>query len=160
MSEEYLTGGDSVLLYEDAASAVEYLTRTFGFVQRVAQTGAAGRMHIELLPGDDGLVMLGQAGESFKSPMRLETHPSVLVISTLMTSTSPVIVFVQAAGTERVPAGVSVSEAEPQARWTSVRPAGGKPMPFRSADDSAMPAHRQVARAGAQRPESPLSTGA
>ena len=50
------------LLYEDAHGAVEYLTRTFGFVQRLVHTGAAGRMHTELLLGDDGLVMLGQAG--------------------------------------------------------------------------------------------------
>ena len=67
------------LLYEDAQAAVEYLTTTFGFVQRLAQTGAAGRMHAELVLGDDGLVMLGQAGESFKSPRRLDAYPSALV---------------------------------------------------------------------------------
>jgi PhnB protein len=67
------------LLYEDAASAAEYLTTTFGFVQRTAQTGAAGRTHRELLLGDDGLVMLGQAAESFKSPSRLDAYPSVLI---------------------------------------------------------------------------------
>jgi len=67
------------LLYEDAASAVEYLTETFGFVQRLTQTGGAGRMHTELVLGDDGLVMLGQAGESFKSPKRLDAYPSALI---------------------------------------------------------------------------------
>lgn len=67
------------LLYEDAHGAVEYLTRTFGFVQRLVHTGAAGRMHTELLLGDDGLVMLGQAGESYKSPKRLDVYPSTLV---------------------------------------------------------------------------------
>jgi hypothetical protein len=36
-------------------------------------------MHRELLLGDDGLVMIGQAGDSFKSPSRLEAYPSVLV---------------------------------------------------------------------------------
>jgi len=66
------------LLYEDASSAVEYLTTTFGFVQRLAQTGAAGRTHTELVLGEDGLVMLGQAGESFKSPKRLDAYPPVL----------------------------------------------------------------------------------
>jgi uncharacterized glyoxalase superfamily protein PhnB len=45
------------LLYEDAASAVEYLTKTFGFVQRLSQTGAAGRTHTELLLGEGGRVM-------------------------------------------------------------------------------------------------------
>lgn len=67
------------LLYEDAASAVEYLTTTFGFAQRLTQTGAAGRPHTELVLGDDGLVMLGQAGESFKSPRRLDAYPPVLI---------------------------------------------------------------------------------
>ena len=67
------------LLYEDAESAVEYLTKTFGFVQRLTQTGGAGRMHTELLLGDDALVMLGQAGESFRSPSKLGAYPSVLV---------------------------------------------------------------------------------
>lgn len=63
--------------HEDAAGALAYLTTTFGFVQRLAHPGAAGRMHTELLLAEDGLVMLGQAGEGFKSPARLD--PSVLV---------------------------------------------------------------------------------
>jgi len=67
------------LLYEDAAKAIDYLATTFGFVQRLEQTGAAGRMHTELLLGEDGLVMLGQAGESFKSPASLDAYPSVLI---------------------------------------------------------------------------------
>jgi uncharacterized glyoxalase superfamily protein PhnB len=67
------------LLYEDLAGAVEYLTTTFGFVQRLTQTGGAGRTHTELLLGEDGLVMLGQAGASFRSPRRLDSYPSVLV---------------------------------------------------------------------------------
>jgi PhnB protein len=67
------------LLYEDAASAIEHLTHCFGFVQRAAETGAAGRLHAELLLGRDGLVMLGQAGESFRSPRALDAYPSSLV---------------------------------------------------------------------------------
>jgi PhnB protein len=67
------------LLYEDAAAAAEYLTTTFGFVQRLSQTGAAGRTHRELVLGEDGLVMVGQAGESFKSPKRLDAYPPVLI---------------------------------------------------------------------------------
>ena len=47
------------LLYEDAAAAIDYLQRTFGFELRLTQTGAAGRSHHELLLGADGLVMLG-----------------------------------------------------------------------------------------------------
>lgn len=67
------------LLCEDAAAAAEYLTTTFGFVQRLAQTGAAGRVHRELVLGENGLVMLGQAGESFRSPKQLNAYPSVLI---------------------------------------------------------------------------------
>jgi uncharacterized glyoxalase superfamily protein PhnB len=67
------------LLYEDAPAAIAYLTATFGFEQRLAQTGAAGRMHAELVFGEDGVVMLGQASESFKNPKTLDTYPPSLV---------------------------------------------------------------------------------
>jgi PhnB protein len=67
------------LLYEDAVAAVEFLSKTFGFTQRLAQLGAAGRMHYELILGEDGVVMLGQAGESFRSPRSLGAYPPVLV---------------------------------------------------------------------------------
>jgi PhnB protein len=67
------------LMYEDAARAVEYLTTTFGFEERLAQPGAAGRTHHELLLGDDGLVMLGQASDSFRSPRSLDIYPPALV---------------------------------------------------------------------------------
>jgi len=63
------------LLYEDAAAAVDYLQRTLGFELRRTEIGAAGRSHYELLLGDDGLVMLGQAGESFSSPRTLDVFP-------------------------------------------------------------------------------------
>jgi PhnB protein len=67
------------LLYEDAAAAVEYLQRTFGFELRLSQIGGAGRMHNELLLGDDGLVMLGQAGEGFSSPRTLGSFPPSMI---------------------------------------------------------------------------------
>jgi uncharacterized glyoxalase superfamily protein PhnB len=67
------------LLYEDAPRAIEYLERTFGFETRRTETGGAGRMHAELLFGEDGLVMLGQAGEGFRSPRSLGSYPPSLV---------------------------------------------------------------------------------
>jgi uncharacterized glyoxalase superfamily protein PhnB len=67
------------LLYEDAEAAVEYLRQSFGFELRLSQIGGAGRMHNELLLGDDGLVMLGQAGEGFSSPRSLGSLPPALV---------------------------------------------------------------------------------
>jgi len=67
------------LIYEDAARAVEYLTRTFGFRERLSQPGAAGRTHYELVLGVDGLVMLGQGSETFKSLKSLDMYPPALV---------------------------------------------------------------------------------
>jgi uncharacterized glyoxalase superfamily protein PhnB len=67
------------LLYEDAESAIQYLSETFGFQVRHTQTGGAGRLHAELLLGDDGLVMLGQAGEAFSSPRTLGMYPPSMV---------------------------------------------------------------------------------
>ena len=67
------------LLYEDASSAIEYLQRVFGFELRHSATGAAGRLHAELLLGPDGLVMLGQAGEGFSSAKTLDVSPSALI---------------------------------------------------------------------------------
>jgi PhnB protein len=67
------------LLYEDAAAAITYLTGTFGFAERVRQTGGAGRLHAELMLGENGLVMLGQAGPDFVSPGRLGRYPPALV---------------------------------------------------------------------------------
>ena len=67
------------LLYEDAAAAVEYLQRSFGFELRRSEIGGAGRTHNELLLGDDGLVMLGQAGEGFSSPRTLGSFPPSMI---------------------------------------------------------------------------------
>jgi PhnB protein len=67
------------LIYEDAARAVEYLTRTFGFKERLAQPGAAGRRHYELVLGDDGLVMLGQGSDTFRGLKSLDIYPPALI---------------------------------------------------------------------------------
>jgi uncharacterized glyoxalase superfamily protein PhnB len=66
-------------LYEDAAAAIDYLQRTFGFELRLSQIGAAGRSHNELLLQEDGLVMVGQAGEDFSSPRALNVFPPSMV---------------------------------------------------------------------------------
>jgi PhnB protein len=67
------------LLYEDAPRVIEYLKETFGFEERLSQTGGAGRTHTELVLGDDGLVMLGQAGNGFSSPRTLGVYPPSMV---------------------------------------------------------------------------------
>ena len=66
------------LLYEDAPRLIEYLKQTFGFAERSSGTGGSGRSHTELLLGDDGLVMVGQAGDGFSSPRTLGAYPSSL----------------------------------------------------------------------------------
>ena len=69
------------LLYEDADRAVAFLSEAFGFVERRAAIGAAGRGHHELILGDDGLVMLGQMGPDFRGPRSLgiDAHSMVHV---------------------------------------------------------------------------------
>ena len=67
------------LIYEDAARAVAYLTTTFGFTERHSQPGASGRGHYELLLGDDGLVMLGQGSDTFRSLKSLDVYPPALI---------------------------------------------------------------------------------
>ena len=67
------------LLYEDAPRVIDYLKHTFGFDERLSQTGAGGRSHTELLLGADGLVMIGQAWDGFSSPRTLGTHPPSMV---------------------------------------------------------------------------------
>jgi PhnB protein len=67
------------LIYEDADRAVEYLTTTFGFKERRAQPGASGRTHHELVLGEDGLVMLGQGSDTFRSLRSLDVYPPALI---------------------------------------------------------------------------------
>jgi uncharacterized glyoxalase superfamily protein PhnB len=67
------------LLYEDAPRVIAHLKEAFGFEERLAQLGGAGRMHTELVLGDDGLVMIGQAGEGFSSPRSLGAYPASMV---------------------------------------------------------------------------------
>lgn len=56
------------LLYEDGGSAIEFLTKAFGFEEKMRMTNDDGVVnHAELQLGDD-TVMLGTPGEDFKNP--------------------------------------------------------------------------------------------
>jgi len=68
------------VLYENAETAIEYLRRAFGFEERLRSVGAAGRVHVELVLDGDGLVMVGQAGEAFRSPKSLGAEPPPVLI--------------------------------------------------------------------------------
>jgi uncharacterized glyoxalase superfamily protein PhnB len=53
----------SSLFYEDAAAAIDWLCRVFGFEVRLKVEGEGGRIeHSELVFGD-GLIMVGSAGK-------------------------------------------------------------------------------------------------
>ena len=59
------------LLYEDGAAAIEFLTRAFGFRERVRHESPEGRVgHAELVLGD-GAVFLGEPGSDYRGPKRL-----------------------------------------------------------------------------------------
>lgn len=52
----------SALFYDDAATAIDWLCRVFGFEVRLKVEGENGSIeHSELTFGDDGLVMVGEA---------------------------------------------------------------------------------------------------
>src|SRR5688500_12875260 len=67
------------LLYEDAAAAVDWLTRAFGFTERARFTEDDGHVrHAELVLGD-AEIMLGQPVDGFESPKRTGTLSPVLI---------------------------------------------------------------------------------
>ena len=60
----------SAVYYEDAAAAIDWLCRAFGFEVRVKIEGEGGSIeHSELTYGE-GLIMVGQAGLAHKSSFR------------------------------------------------------------------------------------------
>jgi uncharacterized glyoxalase superfamily protein PhnB len=69
----------SAIFYEDAAAAIDWLCRVFGFEVRLRVEGEGGRIeHSELVFGD-GLVMVGSAGGSSGRPHKLPcTSPRTL----------------------------------------------------------------------------------
>jgi uncharacterized glyoxalase superfamily protein PhnB len=61
------------LLYEDAAAAIDWLSRAFGFEEQLRFTDEAGTVtHAELKLGD-GAIYLGHPGPGYRSPRRLGT---------------------------------------------------------------------------------------
>ena len=59
------------LLYEDAAAAIEWLTRAFGFREEIRFEDESGTVtHAELRLGD-GVLYLGHPGPDYRSPKAL-----------------------------------------------------------------------------------------
>jgi uncharacterized glyoxalase superfamily protein PhnB len=60
------------LLYEDAASAMDWLIRAFGFIERARDQAEDGTVrHGELLLDGGGVIMLGSPGTGFRGPAKL-----------------------------------------------------------------------------------------
>lgn len=59
------------LLYEDVASALDFLSRAFGFEETLRYTGSEGYVnHAEMRLGD-GTIFLGDPGDDYRNPKRL-----------------------------------------------------------------------------------------
>ncbi len=63
------------LLYENAAAALDWLARAFGFEEDLRLSGSDGHvMHAEMTLAD-GRIMLGQPGGDYKSPKQTGHRP-------------------------------------------------------------------------------------
>ena len=61
----------AVLLYEHVASALGWLTETFGFPERMRIPGPDGKIMRAEVELADGVVMMGRPGPDSKNPKRL-----------------------------------------------------------------------------------------
>jgi len=59
------------LHYRDVASALEWLSKTFGFRERMRMPGADGRVSHAEMTYADGVVMMGCPGPDYRSPSQL-----------------------------------------------------------------------------------------
>lgn len=64
----------SALYYDDAAAAIEFLCRAFGFEVRLRIEGENGRIEHSELTFGDGLIMVGQSGGKATRKERLSTQ--------------------------------------------------------------------------------------
>jgi PhnB protein len=58
------------LLYEDVDAAVDWLTRVFGFTERMRLKGPDGRANHAEVQMEDGVVMMGNPGPDYQNPKR------------------------------------------------------------------------------------------
>jgi uncharacterized glyoxalase superfamily protein PhnB len=59
------------LLYEDVVAALEWLTQTFGFRERMRMPGPDGKISHAEMDFADGVVMMGCPGPDYRNPRRL-----------------------------------------------------------------------------------------
>src|SRR5215510_721462 len=61
----------AAVFYEDAAKAIDWLCKAFGFEVRLRIEGEGGRIEHSELTFDEGLIMVGSAGGKSERPERL-----------------------------------------------------------------------------------------
>lgn len=66
------------VLYEDVGAAIEWLTRAFGFEERLRFTDEGGTVTHAELGLDDGIVYLGHPGPDYRSPKRTGSSSHVV----------------------------------------------------------------------------------
>ncbi len=68
------------LYYEDVARALDWLTRAFGFCERMRMTGPDGKVQHAEMEAADGVIMMGHPGPQYRNPRHLgQTTQSVYV---------------------------------------------------------------------------------
>ena len=68
------------LFYEDVASALEWLSTAFGFVEHLRFTDDVGSVTHAEMRLSDGVIMLGDPGESYENPSHHDHLYSSLVV--------------------------------------------------------------------------------
>jgi uncharacterized glyoxalase superfamily protein PhnB len=58
------------LLYEDCASALDWLSKAFGFEETLRYDDDGNVTHAEMRVGGDSSIMMGDPGDDFQSPKR------------------------------------------------------------------------------------------
>ena len=67
-----------ILVYEDVATAIEWLCGVFGFAERLRVEHDGAVLHAQLIVGD-GAIMLGRQGAEYRPPRRGEVSQYVHV---------------------------------------------------------------------------------
>lgn len=68
---EDMTRVTPYLLYEDVAAALDFLSRAFGFVERMRIPGPDGNVTHAEMALQDGVVMMGCPGPEYRNPRHL-----------------------------------------------------------------------------------------
>ncbi len=68
------------LLYHDVAAASDWLTKTFGFKERMRMDGPDGKVTHAEVTLEEGVVMMGRPDGEFKNPKQLNMPTQMLYV--------------------------------------------------------------------------------